>query len=203
MTERLHDPQGNRLYLNAAERAAFAEAAVKAERRVKCLCLTLLHTGCRVSEALEIDPRRIDLDERTITIRSLKKRKGKGGAQRSVFRSVPVPASLAETLDMVFGIREIQGRKKFAEMTAPLWPFTRMHAWRLVTGIMDAAGIADGPHKTPKGLRHAYGINALQKGIQLNMLQKWMGHADMKTTAIYANAIGQEEREIASRMWEE
>lgn len=29
-----------------------------------------------------------------------------------------------------------------------------------------------------------------------------MGHADMKTKAIYANALGEEERAIAYRMWE-
>ncbi|MFG6100510.1 hypothetical protein D0962_37535 [Leptolyngbyaceae cyanobacterium CCMR0082] len=52
-----------------------------------------------------------------------------------------------------------------------------------------------------KGLRHAFGIGAMKSGIQLNMLQKWMGHPDMKTTAIYANALGDEEREIAARMW--
>ena len=38
-------------------------------------------------------------------------------------------------------------------------------------------------------------------GVPLNMLSKWMGHADIKTTAIYANAIGKEEQDIAARMW--
>lgn len=42
----------------------------------------------------------------------------------------------------------------------------------------------------------------MRAGVQLNMLKKWMGHADMATTAIYADAIGEEERSIASRMWE-
>ena len=32
------------------------------------------------------------------------------------------------------------------------------------------------------------------------MLQKWMGHADIKTTSIYAIAIGKEEADIASKM---
>jgi hypothetical protein len=34
------------------------------------------------------------------------------------------------------------------------------------------------------------------------MLSKWMGHADIKTTAIYANALGEEQRAIAARMWD-
>ena len=67
---------------------------------------------------------------------------------------------------------------------------------------MDKAEIPDGAHKTTKGLRHGYGVAAVRAGVQLNMLQKWMGHADMKTTAIYANALGEEERAIARRMWE-
>ena len=83
-----------------------------------------------------------------------------------------------------------------------LWTWSRVHAWRLVKAVMDKAGIPDGTHKSPKGLRHAYGVHAMRSGIQLNMLQKWMGHADMKITAIYANALGEEERRIAARMWE-
>jgi integrase len=32
-------------------------------------------------------------------------------------------------------------------------------------------------------------------------LQRWLGHASMTTTAIYLEAMGDEEREIAARMW--
>ena len=203
MSEQLYDKNGHRLYLNAAERAAFAAAADKAKRRTKCLALTLLHTGCRVSEAIEITPRRIDLDECAVVIRSLKKRKDKKtGEKRIIFRSVPIPQELAHTLDMVYGIREIQKRGKVEELDAALWPYSRVYGWKLVKEVMEAADIPDGAHKTAKGLRHGYGIHAMRKGIQLNILQKWMGHADMKTTAIYANAIGADERKIAERMWE-
>lgn len=196
----LHDKQGNRLYLNAAEREAFAEEAAKAKRSIKCLCLILLYTGCRLSEALQITPRRIDLDEKNIALRSLKKRQDpKTGEPRIIFRSVPVPSHLIDTLDSVFGIREIQQRGKGLDM--PLLTVQRAQAWKQVKDVMTAAAIPDGAHKTAKGLRHAYGIHAMRCGVQLNILQKWMGHADMKTTAIYADAIGAEEREIAQRMW--
>lgn len=199
---RLYDNNGQRLYLNPAEREAFAKAANTADRRVKALCLTLLHTGCRVSEALELTPRRVDLEDCTIAFRSLKKRKDKKtGKQPTIYRIVPVPPSLAETLDLVYGVREIQQRGRPAETDAPLWGISRVTAWTKVKQIMDAAEIADGAHKTPKGLRHAYGIHATRSGAPLNMLQKWLGHADMKTTAVYADAIGAEEREIAGRMW--
>ncbi len=70
-----------------------------------------------------------------------------------------------------------------------------------VKAVMSAAAITDGPHRTPKGLRHAYAIHALNRGVPLNMVSKWMGHAQMETTAIYANAVGEEQHEIAARMW--
>ena len=38
-------------------------------------------------------------------------------------------------------------------------------------------------------------------GIPLNMLQKLLGHAQLSTTAIYADAVGKEEQDIARRMW--
>ncbi len=67
---------------------------------------------------------------------------------------------------------------------------------------MAYAGIS-GIRATPKGLRHAFGIAANQKAIQLNMVQRWLGHADIKTTAIYSQAVGVEERNLAKRLWED
>lgn len=51
---RLHDPAGNRLYLNAEERAAFLTAARRQPARDRTLCEMLHWTGCRPSELLEI-----------------------------------------------------------------------------------------------------------------------------------------------------
>lgn len=58
-----------------------------------------------------------------------------------------------------------------------------------------------GLHRVPKGLRHGYAIHAVNQGVPLPMLSKWMGHAIIETTAIYANAVGQEQQAIAARMW--
>jgi len=66
---------------------------------------------------------------------------------------------------------------------------------------MIAAGIPDGPHRCPKGLRHGYAIHALSKSVPLNMVSKWMEHATMETTALYCNAVGKEQQSIAARMW--
>jgi len=65
---------------------------------------------------------------------------------------------------------------------------------------MRKAGIAESLCK-PKALRHAFAVESGQKGIPLNIVQRWLGHARIETTAIYANAIGDEERNLARRAW--
>ncbi len=63
------------------------------------------------------------------------------------------------------------------------------------------AGGLDGVHASPKGLRHGLGVAAVTAGIPLNLVQKWLGHAQLSTTAVYANAVGAEGKDIARRMW--
>ncbi len=188
----LFDAEGRRLYFTEEERRAFLAAAGKAPREVRTFCATLHATGCRISKALALTAGQIDLSSRVVVFESLKKRR------RGVFRAVPVPPELLDTLDMVHGIREAQRRGRAA---AALWPWSRMTGFRRVQEVIAAAGIPDGPHACPKGLRHGFGVQAVSRGIALNMVQKWLGHAQLTTTAVYANAVGEEEQSIAARMW--
>jgi integrase/recombinase XerD len=188
----LHDAKGHRLYLTVAERAAFLVAAQHFPREVRTLCVILHDTGCRISETLSLTPDRVDFSGKAVVFETLKKR------TRGVFRAVPVPDATLDLLAMVHGLRE---RKKRQQKTEPLWPWSRVTAWRRVLDVMDAAKIKDGPHKCPKGLRHGYGVHAISKNIPLNMLSKWMGHASLAVTAIHTNPLGEEQRNIAARMW--
>lgn len=187
----LIDPQGRRLYLTGAERAAFLTAAAKAPREVRSFCEVLHFTGCRISEALALSMTRVDLDGQALVFETLKKRRS------GVYRAVPVPPRLLDTLDLVHGVREARrGRGD-----PLLWEWSRTTAWRHVKAVMRAAGV-EGQHASPKGLRHGYGIAAISATVPLNLLSKWMGHAAIETTAIYANALGDEQRSIAERMWQ-
>jgi integrase/recombinase XerD len=191
----LYDALGRRLYLTPGERDAFLAAAMRHDRHVRTFCSVLYYTGCRISEALHLTPRRVDFADQVIVLESLKKRR------KGMYRAVPVPPALLDTLDMVHGLREIQRRGRRRELDQPLWAWSRTTAWRRVVAVMQQADISEGPHRVPKGLRHGYAIHAVNKGVPLNMLSKWMGHAIIETTAIYANAVGQEQQAIAARMW--
>jgi integrase len=125
---------------------------------------------------------RVDLAAGVLVFESLKKRR------TGIFRSVPVPPALLDTLDMVHGIRELHARRGKGR-GARLWPWSRMTGWRAVHAVMQAAGL-EGVPASPKGLRHGFGVAAVTAGIPLNLVQKWLGHAQLSTTAVYANAVG-------------
>ena len=76
----------------------------------------------------------------------------------------------------------------------------RTTGWRRVTDTMVLAGIT-GIHATPKGLRHSFAMWCAYNAIPITLCQKWMGHANIKTTAIYYQIVGKEEIELAARLW--
>ena len=190
---RLYTAGGARKYITAGERDAFLREAEQADRQVRTLCMTLAYAGCRLSEALALTIDRVDLAAGVLVFATLKKR------QKGHYRAVPVPPALLGALDMVHGIREHQGRRGKGRAER-LWPWSRMTGWRAVHAVMQAAKL-DGPQASPKGLRHGFGVAAVTAGIPLNLVQKWLGHAQLTTTAIYADAVGAEEKDIARRMW--
>ena len=187
MTQGLYDANGCRKYLTAQERSAFAKAAIAEGGEVATFCLTLAFTGARISEVLALTARQIDAANAAIVFETLKRRR------RAVFRAIPVPVELLRLLDRTHRLSK-------ADAPARLWPWGRTTAWKRVKEVMRAAQIGE-PLCKPKALRHAFAVEAGQNGVQLNIVQKWMGHARIETTTIYAAALGKEERALARRTW--
>jgi integrase/recombinase XerD len=182
----------DRKYLNAAERRRFLESAQRLRPSERLFCLTLTWSGARISEVLALAPAAIDVEGGVVAIETLKRRR------RGFFRQVPLPSDLVDELDREFGLRAAQLDPALA--SRPLWRFSRTTAWRYVKAMMAAAGIAGTP-AMPKGLRHCFGVNAFQANVPPHLVQRWLGHASLRTTGIYADVVGPEERSFAARMW--
>jgi integrase/recombinase XerD len=146
-------------------------------------CLTIAVTGARISEVLALTSDRIDAANEAIVFDTLKQR------EDGVFRAVPVPGWL---LQRIARLEVAPGER--------LWPWCRTSGWKIIKALMRKADITDHLCK-PKALRHALGVEAGQRGIPLNIVQRWLGHARIETTAIYTNAIGDEERNLSRRAW--
>lgn len=177
---------GQRKYLTTKEIGRFLYQANNQVDPVKSFCIIQVMTGCRISEALSLSEHSIDFTSGHAVIETLKKR------EKKVYRSIPIPEWLLSLLDDQIN-SEILNKDK-------LWPWSRMTAYRRICEVMNLAGIV-GPHACPKGLRHSFAVRAIQSGAPLNLVQRWLGHSDIKTTAIYTNVMGPEERAIAARMW--
>ena len=195
MSRQLFTSDGKRKYLTLEEMDRFLAAANQQERaEVRSFALVLAYTGCRISEALALTPASIDIAAKTITFRTLKQR------DRIIHRAVPVPDGVIDTLELVHGIRKAQRGRK-GQGAIPLWNrWQRTQAWKHIKSVMDQADIV-GEHASPKGLRHGFGVRAIQKTRNPRLVQKWLGHRSLETTTIYMDVIGQEEREAAQSMW--
>jgi integrase/recombinase XerD len=181
-----------RKYLTAAERRRFAKAADSTSTRVRLFCLVLAWSGGRISETLALTASAIDLDTGTASIETLKRR------ARGIVRQVPLPRALLRELEGEYDLRRVQRDPMRAGCR--LWPWSRTTAWRRIKEVMARANI-HGPCAMPKGVRHAFGVAAFQSKVPPHLVQRWLGHASFRTTAIYGDVIGREERSIAARMW--
>jgi integrase/recombinase XerD len=188
----LYGPAGGRKYLNAAERRRFIKAASHAEPNTRLFCFVLGWSGARISEVLALTPASIDIESGVANIETIKRRK------RGIVRQVPLPSDILRDLNHVFHLRRSQRDPDLAN--ARIWVWSRTTAWRRIKAIMAEARIVGTP-AMPKGLRHGFGVNAFQSKVPPHLVQRWLGHASLRTTAIYADVIGPDERAFAERMW--
>ncbi|MDR3526094.1 MAG: tyrosine-type recombinase/integrase [Rhizomicrobium sp.] len=192
MTWSLYDAHGQRKYLTSKERAAFIRMAVRTGGPVGTFCSVMALTGARISEVLALTPERIDRANGAIVFETLKRR------ERGIFRAVPIPYELVELLYAVHNLKTAADDPE--RRGARLWRWSRPTAWKHVKSVMRLANIPDA-QAMPKALRHAFGVEAVQDRIAITLVKKWLGHAKLQSTEIYATPLGREERRLAAHMW--
>ena len=96
---------------------------------------------------------------------------------------------------MVHGVRELQAKHG---QGLRLWSWSRITGRRRYTAAWQPLGwtacLAQGSAARLRGRRH-------DRQYPAQFEQKWPGHAQLPTTAIYADAVGAEEKDIAQRTW--
>ena len=176
--------EGDRKYVTSKETRRFLRCAKTEDPEKYLLCMLLAYTGCRVSEAVKLTTRSLDFETKSIIFLTLK--------QRSVcrYRQVPVPPFLLKKL-------LLQAAKQSGNR---IWHLHRVSAYRWVHEIMGKADLY-GVKASPKGLRHGFAISCLEENVPFPLVSKWLGHASLRTTAIYSEFLIGSQTKFAERRW--
>jgi integrase len=150
------------------------------------LYLTAAMTGLRQGELLGLRWRDVDFDARKVRVVAPYVR-GEFGDPKSAGsgRSVPMAERVAVAL------RELRDRSVYSHDRDLVFchpetgkPLDRSKLVRRFKQAIDRAGV----HRiTFHELRHTFGTRMAASGTPMRTLQHWMGHADSKTTQIYAH----------------
>lgn len=141
--------------------------------REKALVDFMFSTGCRVSECSDVLLSDVNWEQNTVYIRN-----GKGGKDRFIRFNDESKVSLREYLNT----RDDDNPALWVSTKRPHQQIQSHALENIIKQIGNRAGIHVYPHK----LRHTFATIGLRNGIPIDKLQTLMGHADPKTTLIYA-----------------
>jgi integrase/recombinase XerD len=147
--------------INEEEFTALIKNTLKAHQRLAFLLG--FGSGLRVSEIIHLEPRDIDLKQRTILVRQ-----GKGSKDRIV----PLPKAFKEAMLTLLPIKYTPRSLEIAFKTASK-----------KAGLLESK-----PGLHFHSLRHGFATHGLQSGIPLNQIQLLLGHSNIATTSIYLKA---------------
>src|SRR5450631_1658026 len=143
--------------LTVEEELRFLDRAYAQDGRTGLMLQTLLETGARASELVQLRVEDVSLVERVITIRH-----GKGGKRRAG----PLFAS----------------RQGGSGPTPHV--LTRQRVGQIVRAVAVGAGISKRVY--PHLLRHTVATRLLALGMDITDLQRFLGHESIATTRLYA-----------------
>jgi integrase/recombinase XerD len=139
-------------------------------------------TGIRISEAVTLRLRDLDLDEQLVRVR------GKGAKERIVpFGRAALDALtryLHDSRPLLAGARR-RGGNGTLFLGRHGRRLTRKGAWDIVRRQVAAAGVQK--RVTPHTIRHTFATHLLQGGADIAAVQEMLGHADISTTQIYTH----------------
>lgn len=156
--------------------------------RDRTLIVTLWRCALRISEALDLEPRDLDLDHGFMRVRE-----GKGGKWRMVAVDPTADKALRDWLEVRSRIPAMpeKGGKVFCTISRPE-PGTRMGAPAFRTKLKLLAARAGVERDVyPHQLRHTSARDMAEDDLGLLVIQAQLGHAHISTTEHYIGQLGQ------------
>lgn len=130
----------------------------------------LIDTGLRVGELFRVRESDIDLNENLLHVWQTKTR-----APRAV--------------KMTRRVREVLKRHTLGHPTRRVFPFRHHHLYVPWERAKARMGLMEDSHFTPLALRHTCASRLVQRGVNLKVVQTWMGHKAYQSTMRYAHLV--------------
>ena len=148
--------------------------------RNRALISVLYFAGLRVSEALALLPRDLDLEGGAVTVHS-----GKGGKRRVVGINLAAQAHIDRWLDVRRDLGISSRRRLFSTLKGT--PLSDRYCRQFLARLAAKAGIEKRCH--PHGLRHSHAAYLAAQRVPMNVVQRQLGHSSLATTGIYLDSI--------------
>lgn len=149
------------------------------------LILEMLYClGLRASELTSLEVPDVDLSARRAVCR------GKGGKERVLPLGEPLVGMLRRYLEEVRPLLLRGSSSKALFVSARGRPLSRQDLWRIVRRRGRKASVARS-RLFPHVLRHSAATHMLRRGMDLRVLQEFLGHSDISTTERYAHLDGE------------
>jgi len=141
--------------------------------REKAIVEFFFSSGCRISEAIQIDVNSLDMTHRCADVI------GKGNKPRTLYFSIRARLMIEEYLKERKGGTALFccGRKPYARLG-------KRSIEKILQQLGERAGIVRRVH--PHVLRHTFATHMLNSGMDITVIQKLLGHSSVGTTEIYA-----------------
>ncbi len=152
--------------------------------RNRALIVTMYRAGLRLSEALTLRPKDIEVSQGTITVLH-----GKGDARRVVAID-PEAMALIERWLIERGSLGISGRSTLF-CTLKGKTLKPSYVRTMLPRLAARAGIEKRVH--PHGLRHTMAYELMMEGVPMPIIQQQLGHASLATTERYLQHIAPKE----------
>ncbi len=142
-------------------------------KRDEAIFELLLSSGMRVGELVRLNKKDLNMTNCTVIVH------GKGDKQREVFFN-----DLAKhKIETYLSTRTDDEPALFVSMHKPYKRFNISGVERAMRSIGEKAGVNDvHPHR----FRRTFSTKLLHKGVPMDQIQKFLGHANIETTQLYA-----------------
>ncbi len=178
-------------WLAADEATSFLTAAAEHDPGYYHLFYTALATGMRQGELLGLKWPAVDFDRNQIRVVSNRVLGQDGTPKNGRIRTIKMNGSLSELL---YGLSPKEGYVFCRENGDPLTPdMVKRPFWRALRN-------ASLPKIRFHDLRHSFASQLVTAGVQLQVVQELLGHADLKMTMRYAHLSPSVGREAVEKL---